>query len=98
MLDPAEYSDVVVSVRHPWGDLEVPLIEWIRIGPGPRPYVSIGSARRVSTGATVMLDEIPAEYHNSPESRRLQRLGSLPTPWGPPLAEPKQRSGRLEQE
>jgi hypothetical protein len=30
------------------------------------------------------MSEIPLEYHNSRESRRLQRLGQLPTPWGPP--------------
>ena len=30
------------------------------------------------------MSEIPLEYHNSRESRRLQRLGQLPMPWGPP--------------
>lgn len=84
MLTPEEYPDIVVTVAHPWGDVEVPLETWIRTGPGPRPYVSIIAARRLSTGAAIPLMEIPQEYHNSPEARSLQRQGLLPCPWGPP--------------
>jgi hypothetical protein len=46
--------------------------------------VEIVDARRKSTGEPVDMAEIPLEYHNSEESRRLQRLGELPAPWGPP--------------
>ena len=88
MLQPDDYADVVVIVRHPHGDVVVPLREWMVQGPGPRPYVSIASARRISTDVPVPLDDIPAEYHNTPQSRRQQRLGRLPTPWGPPPDEP----------
>jgi hypothetical protein len=89
MLAPEEYPDVLVTVAHPWGDAEVPLETWIRTGPGPRPYVGIVAARRLSTGSDVPLTEIPQEYHNSPESRSLQRQHLLPRPWGPPpQAEP----------
>jgi hypothetical protein len=84
MLSPEEYPDIVVTVAHPWGDIEAPLETWIRTGPGPRPYVGITAARRLSTGAGVPLTEIPQEYHNSPQARRLQRQGRLPCPWGPP--------------
>ena len=84
VLSADEYHDIVVTIAHPWGDLEAPLETWIRIGPGPRPYVEIVAARRLSTGAEVPLAEIPQEYHNSPEARRLQRQGLLPCPWGPP--------------
>ena len=83
-----DYADVVVMVRHPYGAVEVPLREWMVQGPGQRPYVSIASARRISSGVPVPLKDIPAEYHNTPESRRLQRLGRLPTPWGRPPDEP----------
>ena len=83
MLSADEYPDVLVTVGHPFGDIEVPLEEWIRVGPGPRPLVSIVAARRRSTGAAVPLSEIPQEYHNSPEARSLQRQGLLPCPWGP---------------
>ncbi|KJE24240.1 RHS repeat-associated core domain [Frankia torreyi] len=84
MLSPKEYPDVLVTVAHPWGNLEVPLEAWIQTGPGPRPYVGIVAARRSSTGCEVPLAEIPHEYHNSPETRSLQRQGLLPCPWGPP--------------
>ena len=84
MLDPADYDDVLVLVAHPWLDFHVPLPEWIRTGPGPRPYVRIVAAKRASTDEPVDLAEIPLEYHNSARSRDLQRRGLLPTPWGPP--------------
>ena len=84
MIDPSEFDDVLVTVAHPFGDVKATLTEWIRIGPGPRPFVQIVAARRRSTGETLDLSEIPLEYHNSRESRRLQRSGELPAPWGPP--------------
>ena len=88
MLDRAVYDDVLVTVAHPGGDIEVPLPAWIEAGPGPRPLVTIGKARR-RDGSPVPLEEIPLEYRNTAESRRLQRLGLLPAPWGPPPAEPE---------
>jgi hypothetical protein len=84
MIDPAEYDDIIVTVAHPFGDLEQTLNEWIAIGPGPRPLVEIVKARRKSTNEPVDMAEIPLEYHNTPTSRRLQRSGQLPTPWGMP--------------
>lgn len=86
MLDRAVYDDVLVTVAHPGGDIEVPLPTWIETGPGPRPLVTIGRARR-RDGSPVPLEEIPLEYRNTAESRRLQRLGLLPAPWGPPPEE-----------
>lgn len=84
MLTPDEYADVLVMVAHPSGDLVVPLERWIQTGPGPRRYVGIIGAVRVSTNEELPIIEIPLAYHNSPESRQLQREGRLPTPWGPP--------------
>jgi len=81
MLDRAEYDDVIVTVAYPWGDIEAPLSTWIKIGPGPRPLVTIGKAWR-RDGMPVPLEEIPLQYSNSAESRPLQWLGKLPTPWG----------------
>jgi hypothetical protein len=83
MISPAEYDDVLVTVAHPQADIETTLQQWIETGPGPRPFVTITAARRRS-GERVPLEAIPLEYHNSPESRRLQRLGLLRAPWGPP--------------
>jgi len=89
MLDPADYDDVTVTVAHPWGDIEAPLRTWIHVGPGPRPLVTISKARR-REGSPVPLEDIPLQYHNTADSRMLQRLGLLPSPWGaadePPTA------------
>jgi hypothetical protein len=93
MLMAAEYDDIIVTVAHPWGDIEAPLPTWIEIGPGPRPLVTISKARR-RDGSQVPLEEIPLQYHNTAESRRLQRLGKLPTPLGPPPDEPESASWR----
>jgi hypothetical protein len=84
MISPEEYPDIMVTIAHPWGRIQAPLDEWIRRGPGPRPWVSIIAAQRKSTGEPVAMEEIPLEYHNSRESRNLQRQGRLPCPWGPP--------------
>ena len=92
MLDPADYDDVIVTVAHPVGDIEVPLPTWIQIGPGPRPLVTISKARR-RDGSPVPLEDIPLQYRNTAESRRLQQLGLLPSPWGP-QAEPRSGNGR----
>ncbi|HEY3872555.1 MAG TPA: hypothetical protein VGM10_29635 [Actinocrinis sp.] len=88
MISPEEYADVLVTVAHPWADAETTLEDWIRRGPGPRRLVRITAARRRSTGAAVPMDEIPLEFHNSPQSRALQRQGLLPCLWGPPPDEP----------
>ncbi|WP_328470141.1 hypothetical protein OHA21_03745 [Actinoplanes sp. NBC_00393] len=87
VLDPSEYDDVIVTVATSHGETTATLTEWIERGPGPRPFVHIVAAQRRGTGERIDLDEIPLEYHNSRESRRLQRLGQLPTPWGPPPPE-----------
>ena len=83
MLTPADYDDVIVTVAHPVGDVETTLRRWIETGPGPRPFMTIVAARW-RTGDPITLEAIPLQYRNSPESRRLQRLGVLPAPWGPP--------------
>jgi len=89
MIDPSEYDDIIVTVAHPASAIEETLNQWIATGPGPRPFVRIVKARRKSTDEPVDMAEIPLEYHNTGESRRLQRLGQLPTPWGMPSdAEP----------
>jgi hypothetical protein len=87
MLDPEDYDGVIVTVAHPWGDIEASLRTWIQLGPGPRPLVTISNVRR-RDGSPVALEKIPLQYRNTAEGRRLQRLGLLPAPWGPPADEP----------
>ncbi len=85
MIDPSEYDDVVLTVRHPWGTGRPTLAVWAARGPdAARPLVAIAAAHRRSTGEEVPLSEIPLQFHNTRRSRRLQREGLLPTPWGPP--------------
>jgi len=84
MLSPDEYPDVLVTVAHPWANIETTLEYWIEHGPGVRPLVQITAARRISSGEELPLAEIPLEYHNSQRARELQRRGLLPAPWGVP--------------
>jgi hypothetical protein len=60
MLDPAEYDDVIVTVAHPWGDIDAPLTTWIQTGPGPRSLVTITKARRRGS-APAPLEAIPLQ-------------------------------------
>ena len=83
VVAPDEFDDVIVTIAHPWADIETTLRQWIETGPGPRPLVRITAARR-RNGDPVPLEHIPLQYHNSCVSRRLQRLGLLSSPWGPP--------------
>src|SRR5258708_24504435 len=80
VLTPADY-DVIVAVGHPCADIETAVRHWIETGPGLRHFVMITAARR-SNGDPVPLEAIPLQYHNSPEGRRLQRLGLLAAPLG----------------
>ena len=48
--------DVLVLVAHPFGDLWVPLEEWMRIGPGPRPLVRPTAAKNAHCGFRPMVN------------------------------------------
>jgi hypothetical protein len=86
VLRPGDYDDVIVTVAHPWANVDRTLRQWIETGPGPRPFVTIIAARWRS-GEPIPLEAVPLQYRNNEESRRLQRLGLLPAPWGAPPAE-----------
>lgn len=64
MLTPADYDDIIVTVAHPWADIETTLRHWIETGPGPRSFVTITAPRR-RNGDPVPLGAIPLQYHNS---------------------------------
>jgi hypothetical protein len=85
MIDKSEFEDILVTVSHPWADIEMPLSEWAQRGPSKeRPLMRIISAKRQSTGEPVPREELPQEFLNTLRTRRMQREGSLPTPWGMP--------------
>jgi hypothetical protein len=76
-----DLDDVLVVVSHPFGDIEVPLTEWIARGPGLRPLVRPVSARSRSTGESLPLSVIPFQYRNDWESRRAIKDGLIGNPW-----------------
>jgi hypothetical protein len=73
--------DIIVVVGHPFGDVEVPLAEWVATGPGPRPYVRPLRAWSRSTGQPVPLSAIPLRYRNDQQSRQAIHDGLLEDPW-----------------
>ncbi len=77
-LDP---DDIIVTVRHSWGDTEATLAKWMEIGPGPRPNTRPIAARSRSTGEPLPLTVIPLAYRNDEESRRLIAEGKIKSPW-----------------
>ena len=76
-----DIEDVLVTIDHPFGQLEVPLTEWMRRGPGPRPLLQVIRAHSRSTSEELPLEVVPLRYRNSQESRRLIAEGLLTSPW-----------------
>jgi hypothetical protein len=62
-IDP---DDILVTIDHPHGELEVPLRDWVRDGPGARPFLQLKSARRLSTGEDIPLSEIDDPWRRDP--------------------------------
>jgi hypothetical protein len=76
-----DVADVVVTIHHPFGTLDEPLTQWMRVGPGPRRFVRPSSARSRSTGQTLPLTVIPLAYRNDRISRALIAAGKIRSPW-----------------
>lgn len=74
-------DDIIVVIGHPFGDIELPLSDWIATGPGPRPFVRPVRARSRTTGREVPLSAIPLQYRNDDESRTAIREGRIDDPW-----------------
>ncbi|MPZ85264.1 MAG: hypothetical protein GEV28_34715 [Actinophytocola sp.] len=74
-------EDVIVVVRHPFGDVEVTLATWMAVGPGPRPLVRPVAARSRRSGEPLPLTVIPPRYRNDEQSRAAVRQGILVDPW-----------------
>jgi hypothetical protein len=82
MPDPEiDLDDILVTIAHNFGDLEVPLRSWIEKGPGPRKHLQLIAARSASTGKPLPLEVVPMQYINSAEARSLVAEGKLPAPW-----------------
>ncbi len=78
--DLPDSSDLVVTVAHPFGDVEVALDEWIKRGPGGRNLMDV-SRLRTTKGEELPLRLLPLRYRNSRPARVLRRLGLLTDPW-----------------
>ncbi|WP_367323417.1 hypothetical protein [Streptomyces sp. HUAS ZL42] len=76
-----DLDDILVLIAHPFGDVWVPLPQWIAHGPGPRSWVHPVKARSISTGEPLPLTVIPLQYRNTYESRQAIRDGRLVNPW-----------------
>jgi hypothetical protein len=76
-----DLDDVLVTIEHPFGDVEVPLSAWMEAGPGPRSLVRPVRARSRSTGRRLPLSVIPLRFRNDGESRRAIRDGRIENPW-----------------
>ncbi|GAA5191457.1 hypothetical protein GCM10023322_48880 [Rugosimonospora acidiphila] len=74
-------DDILVTIGHPMGDIEVSLAAWIATGPGPRPFVRPIRARSRLTGQPLPLSIIPLRYRNDEQSREAIDNGHLVNPW-----------------
>jgi hypothetical protein len=82
------YEDILVAVGHPAGAAEIPLSEWIRIGPGTRPFVRPVRARCRRSGEELPLAVIPMAFRNDHTSRALIASGQIDAPWSRLAAAP----------
>lgn len=71
-----------VLIEHSQGRLWVPIMEWLKNGPGPRLLLSPSTVRRVSSKETFPVwCVIPLRYRNSRLSRLLISIGFYKNPW-----------------
>lgn len=79
--DPIDLDDVLVVIEHPFGEVEVPLADWIATGPGSRRFVRPVRARSRKVGRRLPLTVIPLRYRNNGESRQAIADGRIDDPW-----------------
>jgi hypothetical protein len=73
-------EDIVVTISHPHGEVEIALEEWIRTGPGERDGLQPIGARNRS-GERIPLSRIPLACRNNTLSKALIKLGIVKNPW-----------------
>lgn len=75
-----DYKKIMVLIRHPHGDIEMSLKQWVRHGPS-RKYVAPIGAKCKETNNKLPMSTIPLKYRNNWFSRLLIYLGLLENPW-----------------
>jgi hypothetical protein len=73
--------DVLVTLGHPFGQVDLTLHEWMLSGPGLRQRVRPIAARSRLSGETLPLAVIPVPYRNDRRSRALIEAGEIESPW-----------------
>jgi hypothetical protein len=81
MYEEHDPDDVLVTLDHPFGELEVTLARWMAVGPGPRPLVRPIAVRSRSTGQELPMSVVPLAYRNDANARALFAAGKLKWPW-----------------
>jgi hypothetical protein len=81
-------EDVLVLIRHPFGDLWPTLAEWMERGPGHRYRLRPVAARSRVTGEELPLTVVPLPYRNDEGSRAAIERGDFPDPWARPSESP----------
>lgn len=74
-------SQIVLTIAHPHGDVELTLEEWMFRGPGLTRYVQPVHARDEVTGRKLSLKVIPFRFRNTNLSRLLISLRLVKDPW-----------------
>ena len=76
-----DLSQIIVTIAHPFGNIEITLEEWIIQGPGPRLLARPVSAKNKAAGESLPLDVIPIQYRNDKQSIEMIVNGQVPDPW-----------------
>jgi hypothetical protein len=79
--EPIDLDDALVVIEHPFGEVEVPLADWVATGPGARRFVRPVRARSRKAGRRLPLTAIPLQYRNNGESRQAIADGRIDDPW-----------------
>jgi hypothetical protein len=80
-MDSKDLDQLSVVLAHSFGDVNVPLEEWMQVGPGPRRFIHPIKVISEKTGKELPLSVIPLRYRNTVLSRFLIRIGLLDDPW-----------------
>jgi hypothetical protein len=66
-------EEILVTIEHPFGDVEMTLAEWMAKGPGPHPLLRLTNPRMKATGHPLPNDVISLAYQNTPPPLKNKR-------------------------
>lgn len=74
-------NNLVVMISHPFGEIEIPLQEWMEQGPKKRKLLRPTKLKNKKTNKYLPLNQIPLKYRNTSISRFFIKIGVLENPW-----------------